>query len=198
MKTQKKASPGKGKNKKKQSGHSGRFAKSLLLTEGLLIVLAVMVLMGIRIWQKSNPASAASAVLQDQTDDQNLVDASDSSAKSSSAAQKEGTDSTAEIPQGLQPAAFTPHCTESTAPSNYIQSTEINIDGTTLTDQSSYQADQEILFGKGSEYTDVDGIVTFRGNNFRDNPVYGTADMKKNGASRGVVLFLVWIAAARD
>ena len=48
MKTQKKASPGNGKNNKvknnrKQSGHSGRFAKSLLLTEGLLIVLAVMV-----------------------------------------------------------------------------------------------------------------------------------------------------------
>ena len=42
MKTQKKASPGNGKNNKvknnrKQSGHSGRFAKSLLLTEGLLI-----------------------------------------------------------------------------------------------------------------------------------------------------------------
>ena len=69
MKTQKKASPGNGKNNKvknnpKQSGHSGRFAKSLLLTEGLLIVLAVMVLMGIRLWQKSNPASAASAVLK--------------------------------------------------------------------------------------------------------------------------------------
>ncbi len=49
-----------------------------------------------------------------------------------------------------------------------------------MTDPLSYKPDQEILFGKGSEYTDVDGIVTFRGNNFRDNPVYGTADMKKN------------------
>lgn len=185
MKTQKKASPGNGKNNKvknnrKQSGHSGRFAKSLLLTEGLLIVLAVMVLMGIRLWQKSNPASAASAVLQDKPDGLNLVHASDPSARSAKAAQKNSKDSSGDTPKGLQPEAFAPHCTESTAPSNYIQTTEINIDGTTLTDPLSYKPDQEISFGKGSEYTDVDGIVTFRGNNFRDNPVYGTADMKKN------------------
>lgn len=185
MKTQKKASPGNGKNNKvknnrKQSGHSGRFAKSLLLTEGLLIVLAVMVLMGIRLWQKSNPASAASAVLKDKPDGLNLVHASDPSARSAKAAQKDSKDSSGDTPKGLQPEAFAPHCTESTAPSNYIQTTEINIDGTTLTDPLSYKPDQEILFGKGSEYTDVDGIVTFRGNNFRDNPVYGTADMKKN------------------
>ncbi|WP_368188919.1 PQQ-binding-like beta-propeller repeat protein [Blautia sp. 1033sp1_1033st1_G9_1033SCRN_220408] len=185
MKTQKKASPGNGKNSKaknqrKQSGHSGRFAKSLLLTEGLLIVLAVMVLMGIRLWQKSNPASAASAVLKDKPDGLNLVHASDPSARSAKAAQKNSKDSSGDTPKGLQPEAFAPHCTESTAPSNYIQTTEINIDGTTLTDPLSYKPDQEISFGKGSEYTDVDGIVTFRGNNFRDNPVYGTADMKKN------------------
>lgn len=185
MKTQKKASPGNGKNNKvknnrKQSGHSGRFAKSLLLTEGLLIVLAVMVLMGIRLWQKSNPASAASAVLQDKPDGLNLVHASDPSARSAKAAQKNSKDSSGDTPKGLQPEAFAPHCTESTAPSNYIQTTEINIDGTTLTDPLSYKPDQAISFGKGSEYTDVDGIVTFRGNNFRDNPVYGTADMKKN------------------
>lgn len=185
MKTQKKASPGNGKNNKvknnrKQSGHSGRFAKSLLLTEGLLIVLAVIVLMGIRLWQKSNPASAASAVLQDKPDGLNLVHASDPSARSAKAAQKNSKDSSGDTPKGLQPEAFAPHCTESTAPSNYIQTTEINIDGTTLTDPLSYKPDQEISFGKGSEYTDVDGIVTFRGNNFRDNPVYGTADMKKN------------------
>ncbi|MCI7628288.1 MAG: PQQ-binding-like beta-propeller repeat protein [Blautia glucerasea] len=185
MKTQKKASPGNGKNSKaknqrKQSGHSSRFAKSLLLTEGLLIVLAVMVLMGIRLWQKSNPASAASAVLQDKPDGLNLVHASDPSARSAKAAQKNSKDSSGDTPKGLQPEAFAPHCTESTAPSNYIQTTEINIDGTTLTDPLSYKPDQEISFGKGSEYTDVDGIVTFRGNNFRDNPVYGTADMKKN------------------
>ena len=136
--------------------------------------------MGIRLWQKSNPASAASAVLQDKPDGLNLVHASDPSARSAKAAQKNSKDSSGDTPKGLQPEAFAPHCTESTAPSNYIQTTEINIDGTTLTDPLSYKPDQEISFGKGSEYTDVDGIVTFRGNNFRDNPVYGTADMKKN------------------
>ncbi|MEI3413379.1 MAG: hypothetical protein V8Q57_09480 [Blautia sp.] len=31
---------------------------------------------------------------------------------------------------------------------------------------------------QGSNYTDVDGIVTFRGNNFRDTASYGNTQMK--------------------
>lgn len=73
---------------------------------------------------------------------------------------------------------FEPHSTESTAPSNLISSTDIEIDGTVLTETSAYLPDEEISFQVGEEYTDVDGIVTFRGNNFRDGAAYGTAEMK--------------------
>ncbi len=52
------------------------------------------------------------------------------------------------------------------------------MDGTTLTNLSDYKPTDRIEFGKGSDYTSVDGIVTFRGNNFRDNASYGHTKMK--------------------
>lgn len=76
------------------------------------------------------------------------------------------------------PATFSPHCTEQTKPSNLIEYTEINVNGSTLSNLSDYKPSAPITFGRGSEYTSVEGIVTFRGNNFRDNPAYGYANMK--------------------
>ena len=48
---------------------------------------------------------------------------------------------------------FLPYCTEETKPSNYIEYTEINVDGTTLTNLSDYKPTDRIEFGKGSDYT---------------------------------------------
>lgn len=76
------------------------------------------------------------------------------------------------------PAVFSPHCTEQTRPSNLIEYTEINVDGSTLQNLSDYRPSAAISFGGGKEYTSVEGIVTFRGNNFRDDPAYGHANMK--------------------
>ena len=109
-----------------------------------------MVLMGIRLWQKSNPASAASAVLQDKPDGLNLVHASDPSARSAKLLRKIartawGYSQRAAAGSFLLPTALSP-----TAPSNYIQTTEINIDGTTLTDPLSYKPDQEISLEKAA------------------------------------------------
>lgn len=72
---------------------------------------------------------------------------------------------------------FTPACTDTTRPSNMIEMTQIEVDGETLSDISQYQSSSEIQFGLGTDYTDVDGIITFRGNNFRDTASYGYADM---------------------
>ena len=79
---------------------------------------------------------------------------------------------------------FEPHSTEATAPSNLISSTDIEIDGTALASASDYAPDEEISFLIGEEYTDVDGIVTFRGNNFRDGAAYGTAEMSSYTLSK--------------
>ena len=77
-----------------------------------------------------------------------------------------------------QDIEFTPHCVDSTKPENLISTTEIQVDGNTLGDENDYAPASQITFGPGSTYTDTKGIVTFRGNNFRDDPTYGVADMK--------------------
>ena len=76
---------------------------------------------------------------------------------------------------------FEPHAVESTQPTNLLVSTEIAVDGTVLEDKSQYASTYslgDIEFETGSKYTKEEGVFTFRGNNFRDNPTYGTADFK--------------------
>lgn len=69
---------------------------------------------------------------------------------------------------------FQAHAVESTKPTLLLSSAEVQIDGESV---STYESEETIQFGKGSEYTAAEGIVTFRGNNFRDNPTYGTAKL---------------------
>ncbi len=72
---------------------------------------------------------------------------------------------------------FNPHCVESTAPSNLIASSSVCVDGTTLDSVSDYVPNEEITFDLGKKYTDIEGVITFRGNNFRNEPTYGYTDM---------------------
>ena len=62
---------------------------------------------------------------------------------------------------------FQPHCVDSTKPENLISYTNIEVDGNVLENIGDYKADGDISFNIGQDYTDVDGIVTFRGNSFR-------------------------------
>lgn len=73
-----------------------------------------------------------------------------------------------------EPTPFEPYSVDSTNPDNLITSTEVQVDGTLV---DSYESEDEISFGEGSEYTSVKGITTFRGNNFRDGGSYGTASL---------------------
>ena len=78
-----------------------------------------------------------------------------------------------------KPASFSPTCIESTKPSLYIESTAIEVNGQTLANLSDYQPSDLHSFDAGISYTDVDGIVTFRGNNFRDTAAYGNTQIKE-------------------
>jgi hypothetical protein len=40
-----------------------------------------------------------------------------------------------------------------------------------------YQAAEPVAFGVPSTFTQIPGVLTFRGNNYRDAPAYGTADV---------------------
>ena len=59
-----------------------------------------------------------------------------------------------------------------------ITSTAISVNGSPV---GSFTADaaHRIDFGPGEDYTDVKGIVTFRGNNFREGAQYGSAEMNE-------------------
>lgn len=72
---------------------------------------------------------------------------------------------------------FNPHYVESTNPANYISTTEIQVNDAALPAGTSYHTEEEISFEDGEKYTEVDGIVTFRGNNFRSDASYGRAKL---------------------
>ena len=81
--------------------------------------------------------------------------------------------------QKTEEITFSPHSVASTKPENLIDYTEVQIDGTTLGNISEYVPEAPISFDSGKKYTDIKGILTFRGNNFRDTAAYGTAGLKE-------------------
>lgn len=72
---------------------------------------------------------------------------------------------------------FSPGCTPETEPSRLIASTAVQVNGEILTDGTVYRTDTTISFQEDTEYTQMDGVITFRGNNFRNSPAYGLANM---------------------
>ena len=72
---------------------------------------------------------------------------------------------------------FAPYAVEGTEPDRLIKATAVNVDGTTLGAEEAYIPAEEIDFGYGADYTEVQGVVTFRSNNFRDGGAYGLANM---------------------
>lgn len=81
-------------------------------------------------------------------------------------------------PQETEPSALLadiiPHATENTEPAKFGFTTDIMVGGET---EDSYIASETMSFGAGHEYTALEGITTFRGNNYRDMPSWGTAQI---------------------
>lgn len=67
---------------------------------------------------------------------------------------------------------FKPHSVDGTEPERLISSTAIMVDGEVV---EEYESDYEINFDMPERYTELEGIVTFRGDNFRSGAAYGTA-----------------------
>ncbi|MBQ9045312.1 MAG: PQQ-like beta-propeller repeat protein [Oscillospiraceae bacterium] len=70
--------------------------------------------------------------------------------------------------------------TEETEPENLIREQTIIADGET---QKQYSFDKPIRFGDSTKYASLPGIITFRGNNYRNGAAYGVADITKNKLS---------------
>lgn len=92
-------------------------------------------------------------------------------------------DATPEPTPSPTPEPFEPHSVDSTAEANFLQSTDIMVDGEMF--EGEYEDDTGIYFGYPEEYSSLPGVITFRGNNFRDSAAYGTANItqKKFGGS---------------
>ena len=83
--------------------------------------------------------------------------------------------------------SMTVFAVDGTKPSDFNMTTRIYKGNTRVT---SYDRTDPINFGPGSTYTALDGIITFRGNNYRSGASYGTADIKT------AKLSVAWTAAS--
>lgn len=75
---------------------------------------------------------------------------------------------------------FEPHAVEGTEPENLIKSTAIMVDGEVV---KEYENQYDILFDLPERYAQIDGVVTFRGDNFRSGAAYGTANVSSKSLS---------------
>jgi len=81
-----------------------------------------------------------------------------------------------------------PYAVEGTRPvEDFGLQTSMQLNGSAI---ESYSRSNPINFGDTNNYTDVEGIVTFRGNNFRDTAAYGSLGASINGD-----LEVVWRAS---
>lgn len=63
---------------------------------------------------------------------------------------------------------------QGTNPADISLTSGLMVDGT---ETQSYQRTEPITFGTGSEYTPLEGVITFRGNNYRDAASWGAAQI---------------------
>ena len=75
---------------------------------------------------------------------------------------------------------FEPHAVEGTEPENLIKSTAIMVDGEVA---EEYENQYDILFDLPERYAQIDGVITFRGDNFRSGAAYGTANVSSKSLS---------------
>lgn len=69
---------------------------------------------------------------------------------------------------------FVPAYTDKTNPANWGIQWEIIQNGNIV---DTFRRQQSISFGKAETYTGLEGIITFRGDNYRSGATYGTADV---------------------
>jgi hypothetical protein len=73
------------------------------------------------------------------------------------------------------PPEFNPYPVEETQPELLLALSEVKVNGEVM---DSYTFEDPVDFGLGHTYSQIEGITTFRGNNFRDNATYGRANVQ--------------------
>ena len=75
---------------------------------------------------------------------------------------------------------FEPHAVEGTEPEKLIKSTAVMVNDEIV---EEYECKNEIFFGLPGKYTKLEGVIGFRGDNFRTGASYGTVDIKSKTLS---------------
>ncbi|MEG1547288.1 MAG: PQQ-binding-like beta-propeller repeat protein [Clostridia bacterium] len=88
------------------------------------------------------------------------------------------------VPTPTLPPIPNPAAVDGTKAENFGLQPEMQLNGESI---SSYTAPADLSFGETNEYSNMEGVITFRGNNFRSDPTYGTA-----GAVSEKKLEVVW------
>ena len=90
------------------------------------------------------------------------------------------TEETNEPTEAVTEPTFIPQHVDASNPENWGISWEIIQNGSII---DVYEKDEAISFGKPADYTKLEGITTFRGDNYRTGPTYGTANVEKESLS---------------
>ena len=174
-------------------GVSGRIVRIFLLVFVLIAVAAALGIMRfrpdipeyfgitvpavIREWSPGNIGIPGFGKGKRRADDQAAAESMSESLTEDGT--EEATEEETEI-QTEAPLVFQPHSTDQTAPANLILSTGIEDNGEELAGPAGYSPWYHFDFGREGTYTDVEGVITFRGDNFRNSPAYGRADLHDN------------------
>ncbi len=143
---------------------------SVALYISTLIVLIIFILC---LWRYLRPSGASSPKPSEPT--QPSSSQTDPSTPSASTPIAPSTDPTVPDPTKPDPMlSFHPHKVASSDPANWGVKWEILV-GDEVVD--SYTRTDPITFGDPEDYFQFAGVATFRGNNYRTDPAYGTVDI---------------------
>ena len=164
----------------------------------VILILSLSILGGVIFMTLKNDKSGGSDGIPGSTDE-NVTQTADSPGDSQAESDKDapdggqvdgdknkgsdqadpGTDDEELIDPAYYITSFEPKAIKQTKPSRMIQYTNIMVDGKILKNSKKYKPKETIEFDTGDKYTKMEGVLTFRGNNFRDTPSYGKAELTK-------------------
>jgi len=132
----------------------------------------------------SEPSSTVSSVTESsdtssQSSEEQSSETSEVISETSSESSEESSEESEEsIPEPVVYTTFIeePHAVDSTQPSNLDIDWDIYAMGEI---QESFEREMPITFGEAGEYTELEGVVTFRGNNYRNDAVYGDVNLSE-------------------
>ena len=153
--------------------------RRILFAVAALVVIAVVVF-AVFFLYRGHGKSATSTSGGTNTSSSDTTGTSGSGNTDSTTGSTDGSSSTGSTgstnsTSGGSSISMTVAAVDGTRPTDFQMTTHI-YQGTTRI--SSYDRKSPIDFGPGSKYTALQGIITFRGNNYRQGANYGTADVK--------------------